>query len=195
MDRPGAVTQLQRVFTLLGEDLDRAVDFGKREPGQFALRTLYRTYFAFIEGVSFQLRQVSLATLKDTDLLSDAELALLREERFQLNHKGVPETRENFQSFLPNLLFSIRCYVKNHGGTYEPDIGVAAWESMRKAVAIRDRLTHPKSEEGLHVSEDDERHLIAAAGWWKKTMVEMFAACGEADKHWRAKFKESGNEV
>jgi hypothetical protein len=192
MDRAASITELQRVFTVLGEDLDRAVELGKQAPGQFALRTLYRTYFSFIEGVSFQLRQVSLATLKDTDLVTHAELALLREERFQLNSKGIPEPRENFQSFLPNLLFSIRCYVKQHGASYEPNIGVVGWESMRKAVAVRDRLTHPKSGEGLTVSQEDERHLVAAAGWWKKTMLEMFAACGEADRYWKEKFEGAG---
>jgi len=142
--------------------------------------------------VAFQLRQVTLASLKATDFLTHAELALLREERFQLDRKGMPEPKENFQSFLPNLLFSIRCYVKNHGASFEPNIGVAGWESMRTALELRDRLTHPKSAEGLEVSPEDERHLVMGAAWWKQTLLEMFAACGEADRKFREQLQQTG---
>lgn len=107
----------------------------------------------------------------------------------------MPEPRENFQSFLPNLLFSIRCYVKNHGASFEPNIGVAGWESMRRAIELRDRLTHPKSADGLEVSAEDERHLVMAAAWWKQTLLEMFAACGEADRTFREQLQQKGNEV
>lgn len=185
MNRAAAVDELKRVYRVLSDDLDAALKIGRADPSQFSHRTLFRSYFAFVEGLSFQLRQVTLASLGETDVLTSAEISLLREERFQLDRKGTPESRENYQSFLPNLLFSIRCYVKNHGATYLPDLGNNGWESMRKAVEIRDRLTHPKSAPGLEVTNEDSRHLAAAAAWWKRTLLEMFAACGEADAQFR----------
>jgi hypothetical protein len=190
MTRVEAVEQLKRVFATLNSDLEASLQLGRADPSQFAHRTLIRTYFAFVEGIAYQLRKVTLATLHGTELLSPAEAALLREERFQLNSKGEPETKENFQSVLPNLLFSIRCYVKNHGATYAPDTGVVGWELMRKAVAVRDRITHPKSVEGLEITDDDVNHFVAAAGWWKQTLLQMFQACGEADEFFRAQGKK-----
>ena len=192
MERAAAVDELKRVYSTLGADVDLALELGRRDPGQFAHRTLFRTYFAFVEGLAFQLRNVTLASLQDTDFLTPGELALLREERFQLNRKGVPEARENFQSALPGLLFSIRCYAKNHGATYEPKTGDAGWDAMQKAVDIRDRLTHPKSAAGLEVTEDDSRQLAAAAAWWKRTLLEMLTACGEADEYFRKQLGEAG---
>lgn len=183
MDRAAAVDELKLVYSILGADLDNALELGRRDQSQFAHRTLYRTYFAFVEGLAFQFRNVTLAS-QDTDRLTSGELALLREEKFHLDRKGVPEARENFQSFLPNLLFSIRCYAKNHGASYEPNTGDAGWEAMRKAVGIRDRLTHPKSAAGLEVAEIDAKQLVAAAAWWKRTLLEMFVACGEADEYY-----------
>ena len=103
MDRTTAVIELKLVYKTLSSDLDAAQDGVLQNQHQFARRTLYRTYFAFVEGLAFQLRQVTVASLADTDLLSVAELSLLREEKFQLNHKGEPEARDNFQSFLPKL--------------------------------------------------------------------------------------------
>jgi len=185
MNRIEAVNELKSVFTVLLNDLENALELGRANPSQFAHRTLFRTYFAYVEGLSFQLRQVTLASLQGTDLLTSAEIALLREERFQLDGKGVPEARENYQQVLRNLLFSLRCYVKNHGATYQPDTSQNGWESMREAVAVRDRLTHPKSASGLEVTEDDVQHFVAGAAWWKRTLLEMFAACGEADAFFR----------
>jgi hypothetical protein len=185
MNRAETVNELKRVFEVLADDLEDALALGRQSPTQFAHRTLFRTYFAYVEGLAFQLRQVTLASLQNTQLLSEGELALLRESRFQLNHRGQPEERENFQQFLPNLLFSIRCYVKNHGATYQPDIGHHGWECMKKAVAVRDRLTHPKSAQGLEVTEEDSQVFAEAAAWWKRTLLEMFAACGEADEFFR----------
>lgn len=191
MGRAAAVAELKQVYSILETDLDNALELWRRDQSQFAHRTLYRTYFAFVEGLAFQLRNVTLASLQDSDLLNPGELALLREEKFYLDQKGVPKAGRNFQSFLPNLLFSIRCYAKNHGASYEPNTGDAGWVAMRKAVDIRDRLTHPKSAAGLEVAESDAKQLVAAAAWWKRTLLEMFAKCGEADEYFRKQLGEA----
>jgi hypothetical protein len=189
MKRPEAVDELKRVFTVLNKDLDRAIEFERAEPGQYAYRTLFRTYFAYVEGIAFQLRQVTLVSLQGTNVLTIEELALLREERFQLDSKGFPEAKENYQPILPNLLFSVHCYVKNHGATYRPDTGHHEWESMRKAVSARNRLMHPKSTNDLEITEEDIQHLNAGAAWWQRTLLEMYAACGEADEFFRDQLK------
>lgn len=186
MIRIEAVNELKQVFITLNEDLDAALKVGRQDPSQFAHRTLIRTYFAFVEGIAYQLRQVTRASLEDTDLLTQGERALLREERFHLSAKGEPEAKENFQSALPNLLFSVRCYVKNHGAVYSPDTGHHGWDSMKRAIAVRDRITHPKSASGLEITDEDVNHFVTAAEWWKRTLLEMFEACGEADVYFKS---------
>lgn len=185
MDRATAVDELKRVYRVLLDDLEEALTLGRENPTPFAHRTLFRTYFALVEGVGYQLRQVTLATLQHTHFLTDGELAVLREQRFRLNSKGEPKECENFQAVVPNLLFSIRCYVKNHGATYSPDTGVKGWHSLQEAIKIRDRLTHPKSASGLEVTDEDLQTFAEGAAWWKKTLTDMFAVCERADKHYR----------
>lgn len=185
MDRATAISELKLVYRTLSSDLDAAQGGVYQNDNQFSRRTLYRTYFAFVEGLAFQLRQVTVASLADTDVLSAAELSLLREKKFQLNNKGEPEARDNFQAFLPNLLFCMRCYVKNHGATYQPNVDLSGWEAMKKATAIRDKLMHPKSADGLEVTSDDVLTLGVANDWWNRTLLEMFAVCGEADVRFR----------
>lgn len=195
MKRADAIDELKRIFAVLKNDLDRARELGLADPSQYALRTLFRTYFAFVEGIAFQLRQITLASLQGTNLLTIEELALLREKRFQLNSKGVPEAKENYQQMLPNLLFSVHCYVKNHGATYRPDTAHHEWESMRKAVLVRNRLMHPRSTSDLEITEQDSQHFVAGAAWWQRTLLEMYAACGEADEFFRNQLKAKPNSA
>ena len=191
MHRTEAVAQLKQVFSVLSRDLDEIVAYGKTNPSPFAHRTLVRTHFALMEGLAYQLRQVTLASLAQTDHLTAVEIALLKEERYALDTKGRPEPRENYQTFLPNLLFTIQCYLKNHGATYQPNTGHHGWEAMRKFVEIRNRITHPKSDALLELTETDLKYVVDAASWWKATMLEMFTACAEADGYWQAKLAQS----
>jgi len=194
MNRAEAVQQLKDVYRVLSTDMDSVMAYVTANPTPFAHRTLIRTYFSLVEGLAFQLRQVTLATLEPhPDRLTAAELSLLREERYSLNKKGEPEASENFQRVLPNLLFTIRCYLKNHGASFEPDVSHHGWQALQHTVAVRNRVTHPKSVSDLTLTEEDLRRLIAASVWWKKTIFEMFDACQEADSYWKSRLDETSD--
>lgn len=195
MQRADAVEQLKSVYKILSDDMDAAVAYSAKHSNPFAHRTVVRTLFSLIEGLAFQLRQVTVASLAPhagSGNLTIAELVLLREERYNLNAKGEPEASQNFQNFLPNLLFTIRSYGKNHGATFRADTSARGWEAMRQAVSLRNRITHPKSVADLTLSNQDQLHLIEAAAWWKKTLLEMFDACDRADAEWIAKSQNGG---
>ena len=187
MNRADEVDRLKDIFRILNGDVDEAMAYGRSNPSEFAHRSLVRAHFALIEGLSFQLRQVTLASLIDTDFLTSAEIALLREERYSIDSSGNPKTQEVFNSFLPSLLFSIRCYLKNHGASYQVNTTCDGWLSMQKAVKIRNRVTHPKNVESLELSDQDLKNFRDAAIWWKNTMLEMFSVCSDADEYWRSK--------
>lgn len=185
MKRAEAVVQLKAVWAILNSDLDAALAHGRQANTSYAQRALVRAHFALVEALSYQLRQISIASLEGTNFLTSVELALLKEERYSVDEKGRPKTTEQYLTFPQSLLFSIRCYVKNHGAEFQPDLSGSGWNAMRKATEIRNRVTHPKSAESLELSDDDLRNFVAAAAWWKATMLAMFAACEEAGDFWR----------
>jgi hypothetical protein len=186
MNRTEAVDQLKQVYTILNGDVNAAVEYGNTKPSPFAERMLVRAHFALVDGLSYQLRQVTLASLESTHALTNGEVALLSEQRYSLDNKGFPSPKEAYEAFLPNLLFCIRMYAKNHGAEFEADTGVHGWEAMKQAIRIRDRLTHPKSEACLTLSDKDTGYFIAASEWWNKTLLDLFQACAEADARWLA---------
>jgi hypothetical protein len=192
MNRRAAVSQLQAVWSILNRDVDAATAYGQLEKTPYAQRALIRAHFALIEGLSYSLRQVTLASLQGTEFLTEAEVALLREERYSIDEKGHPKIAQQFLKFPDSLLFSIRCYIKNHGVTFDPNTTHPGWSAMRRAVKLRDRVTHPKTAESLDLSNEDLQSFVDAAAWWKTTMLAMFAACKEADTYWQ---KQLGDET
>jgi hypothetical protein len=185
MTRFEAVNELKALWKVLDADLAEAVTYGQSNNSPYAQRALVRAHFALIEGLSFALRQVTLASLRGTERLSEDEVILLREERPSIDEQGRPKAIQQFLKFPDSLLFSIRSYVKNHGTTYEPDRTGSGWQALHSAVKARDRVTHPKSAASLALSDADLRTFVEAAAWWKKTMLEMFGACDEADEYWK----------
>jgi hypothetical protein len=182
LTRAEAVAELKAIWTTLNADLDAALAFGRQNDTPYARRALVRAHFALVEGLSFSLRQVTVATLQDTPFLSPAELILLKEEGLTIDNKGQAQTiAERFLPFPNSLLFSIHCYVKNHGAKFTVDTNDPGWEAMRKAVKVRNKVTHPKSAAALELSPEDLTEFINAAEWWRQTMQGMFDACSEAD--------------
>lgn len=191
MNRAEAVSQLKNVWAILNSDLDAAIQYVRKYNTQYAQRAMVRTWFALVEGLSYQLRQVTLASLQGTDFLSPSEVVLLNEMRHSVSDKGYPKTSEQFLPFPQSLLFSIRAYVKNHGAKYEADMKLPGWSAMLHAAKVRNRVTHPKSVTALELSEEDLEAVVEAAKWWKATMLGMFSACKEADDFWREQLKKT----
>jgi hypothetical protein len=189
MHRNEAVDQLKSVWTVLSADLDCAVAYGQEDNSPYAQRALVRTFFAAVEGLSFQLRQVTIASLEGTDFLSTAELTLLREERFTLDRKGRPKISTAYLPFPESLLFSLSTYAKIHGASFEVDRVDSGWQAFLVAAELRDRVTHPKDASSLTPSNAQLQALMDASRWWQATLLSLFRVCGEADAYW---FKKLG---
>ena len=182
MNRADAVEELKQVYSVLNADFVYAREAAIQNPTEFHKRTLVRTCFALIEGLAYQLRHVTLATLQDTDFLSEGELAVLKETMHRLNQSGDIEDRDNFQTTLPMMLFTLRVYAKNHGACFEPKTSDNGWSCLKKAVKIRDRLMHPKSLQDLSITDDEGAIFSAGVSWWDHAMWDLFQVCEAADK-------------
>lgn len=182
MNRAESVAELKRVYAVLNADLELARQATLKDPSEFNKRTLVRTCAALVEGLSYHLRQVTLASLKDTNLLSDGERAILQETKHQLSEQGQVRERDNFQSTLPMLLFTLRVYAKNHGASFSPNTADNGWNCLRKAFTLRDRLMHPKSFEDLQVSDEAGAEFTAGIQWWDSSVESLLAACEAADR-------------
>ena len=191
MDRAEVVDQLKQTWSILNADLDAAVEYGQLDNTSYAQRALVRAFFAAVEGLSYQMRQVTLASLSGTDFVTPQEAQLLREVRNSIDEKGRPKETSNFLPFPESLLFSLSIYAKNHGATFEVDKSNSGWQSLRHAATVRNNVTHPKTPQSLNLTNADLQALMDASRWWQATLLSLFTACHEADEYWRTKLGES----
>lgn len=191
MDRSQAVAQLKETWSILSSDLDEAAKRENDGGSQYAKRALVRAFFAQVEGLSFQLRQVTLASLGGTNLLTEAELQLLREVRSTLDEKGSVREVASYLNFPASVLFSMRVYAKNHGATFNVDRQHTGWFAFKRAADIRNHVTHPKSAAALQIVDEQLQELGEASAWWQQQLLAMFAACHEADDYWRRKLTKN----
>ncbi len=167
---------------LLLEDVRAARDFGLNAKSNFALRTLYRTSAAYIEGVTYQLRLVCLAAHEDVSNIFDAnEIMLLKEKCVGLDKQGRIKERESFQSLKPNILFLFKCFAKLHRLDFNPNTSVHRWASLSEFIEIRNSLMHPKSIEDLEMTENKNRVSLEAVEWFHENLKRLYRECEAAD--------------
>lgn len=172
--REEAVNEVKALYGVLSADVDAAKVLltTATVDTQFARRSLVRAYFAYFEGMSFQLRQITLATHKGYTLLTPEEIAML-EEKSRLKLKC-------------RLIQSLRYYATCHRPEpYEPNRKSPGWHSMTGAIKLRDRITHPKSASSLLISDSEHKQMLDAGQWWVDSVRELLRLCDEADAHFR----------
>ena len=184
MSRGEADDELKRTFSVLAEDIELARAYGKNNNSPYAQRTLLRTHFALIEGVSYLLRQIAIAT---AEVFSPAELATLSEKTYTLDKQGNIQERDNYLKALPALLFTLRCYARVHGAIFQLETGSEGWRCMQAYVAIRNRLAHPKKAVDLQLSDAELQECLKAAEWFKTTFKKLLEACEAADNLCRSR--------
>ncbi len=109
---------------------------------------------------------------------TDAELALIREERYELSYKGEVRIRQKFLRLADNLRFSFKLFAKATNSTYELDVGGIGWDSFLKAIAVRNRITHSKYERDLVISDEDFDFVQKAAQWYRDCTGDLLSSAG-----------------
>ncbi len=175
----------REVIEILGEDCDRchaelveAIDDGEVCEGgieadyEYHARQLIRAIFAYVEAVTFSAKVWSAGYCMENGIdITPQERYFATDTEYELNDRGeVVETVAKI-SLARNIRFALSMNRKAHGVSQPFDASVEWWSCMRKAIRVRDRLTHPKMPGDLDVSGDDiVNALKAKAGFEQEVM-------------------------
>ncbi len=107
-----------------------------------------------------------------SSIFSAGELALLREESYDLDDKGRVITKQSNLQILKNIKFTFEAFSKYFGAGFRLKLDDMGWESFLKAIKIRNRLMHPKSALDLNVS-DEEFDIIRRANSWFESNINL----------------------
>lgn len=121
-----------------------------------AVRSYVRSVFSCIEGFVYVLKQFALRYDKDGVLYSREEKAFLVEIEMdpRIDDNGKLRMNNVRISFIANVRFAFSMIQKIDKDKI-PDISNSLISSLKKAVKIRDRLTHPKNQYCLLIKDTD----------------------------------------
>jgi hypothetical protein len=146
---------------------------------QFWCRTLVRAVFSYLEAHSFVIRSVTRKLLKadNSNLESVAKILLLAEAGYQPSGTGKIEEGPGPRiPFINQFAFTLRSYAEA-GGMKDTDIvkvfGDNAFNQLRRAKSVRDRLTHPKKLSDITVTPADVLDVTNGFNWASQFILDI----------------------
>jgi hypothetical protein len=174
IDLDKGVIELREVFDVLGQDILTSRNMVKENDSPFWRRTLVRSLFACIEGMSYRMKYVALIMARNHSVrLSPAERALMKEESYDLNDKGEAAISKSKLRTADNLLFSLKIAARACKTPFEIDKGGEGWGSFKDALKIRDRITHPKNSQDLLISDEELNIVWKTINWYVDSMTHV----------------------
>jgi hypothetical protein len=158
-----ALLDLVALWSVLQDDVKRAEAALAQHDSQYARRQVVRTSVAKSEGLTSALKQIAAHTA--TDEFSTAERALLAEEAFVLDEKGVPKTSQQFLKLATNIQFAFRAYAKVCRVRFAIPTSKSEWRDFLASIKVRNRITHPRAVHDLSVTKDEVSAATRATSW------------------------------
>lgn len=143
---------------------------------EFWLRTSLRVFFAQVEGLSFAMRDATVFLARQGHVdLSEGELTVLDEKRYRLRY-GKVESIDAFNTTFDNLLLAFHYFPRAFGAGFALAKDDARWVAFKNSLALRNKLTHPKSPGDLDLSEASILEFAQAFKWFAEQVTGCFGA-------------------
>lgn len=162
-------------FLILVSDVGVALARNESDDSQATRRDLIRTAFAAIEGLVWIFREQVVASAEETYGLDDGEQEVLQERQLSVSEQGKVSSQSRFLGLIPTIRLVARIASRINRADHF-DFGSREWDGFRKAIAIRNRITHPKSANDLHLSKADVDQVTRALFWFLKFHSDTMAA-------------------
>lgn len=178
-----AIADLRDKHRILQNDSERCIRNTQKNPqSQFWRRMMVKNSFAWFEGTIYGIKKLAIYQFERKEVkFSDAELAMLREEKYELdfNTSKAVAKPNNYAKFNPNLRFAFRCLAKSCEAAFALDESMMP--QLKQFESIRNRLTHPKKVKDLEISNDELQICIRVHHWFSQETSRLFSEC-DVDK-------------
>lgn len=155
---------------------------------QRSRRELLRTLFAAVEGFAWAYREHVRFAAKSIDMLSVAEELALSEVTYQVSEYGKVTAQPRFISIIATIRLASKIAMR-----LSPDLEIrfdtSDWNRFRLAIAMRNRLTHPKRAADLVVGDADVADCISAFFWLVDIASDGMEAANAAMSKYLGEFR------
>ncbi len=170
---------LQEILDLLPilvDDMKTAEELLDKNDQEYYRRTFVRTLFAMIEGSVHAMKIALFAIGQSSGALNVPELVVCKESSFNLNERGKIKERAKRFRISENLRFTVNVIEHLLGAKIDLGVGTQDWNSFKKAIKIRNSVTHPKDSADLIISNADLKCIRSVNLWFNGIVVAMMDA-------------------
>jgi hypothetical protein len=143
---------------------------------QVSRRNYIRSVFALFDYRLYLLRDATLKLMLQQENPADEEalerIVPLLEEHPRLRDNGRVEPELNRAGFLPLLAYTLKQYAALTGYTKDV-LSDNRYNDFRNALALRNRITHPRAGDSLEITDEDLASVEKAAEWWDAVEEEL----------------------
>jgi hypothetical protein len=171
------------LFSTLINDVQEANSLIQTNDIPSSRRALVRAAFAQIEGWTFNTKRIALQLNgMFSDELSEAEKFLLKDQSFELDDKGDLRQMKAKLRLSQNVRFAFRAVYHTLAQGDSLKVDGSGWESFRKSIKVRDRLTHPKEVSELEVTDEELKSVQIALIWFGDASLQVISSSAERTK-------------
>jgi hypothetical protein len=130
-------------------------------------RVYARSLFSMIEGISYRIRQILIQRHHEKKIsLSIDQFIALSEYSIEINYNGTLKKNQKYYHFENLFRFTYKTYCENYNKSDILDryISDDRYNLFKKALKIRNRVTHPKNGTDVFISGSE---IILFESVWK----------------------------
>jgi hypothetical protein len=179
---------LESFASILVADVAAVMQRFDLDQSQQVRREMIRTLFAAIEGYAWLYREHVIEAAQSMTILTREEEAALSDVSYQVSEQGKISKQPRHLSVLAAFRLTTRIATRlnsNLAIRFDTD----AWERLRAAILIRNRITHPKRRSDLEISDQDLMTAQTAFFWLLDTAVGAMEAANVALRQYNADFR------
>ncbi|MEI8292276.1 MAG: hypothetical protein WCH99_22625 [Verrucomicrobiota bacterium] len=177
------IADLRGKHDTLRKDAEKCIRAAQKFPmNQFWRRMMVKNSFAWFEGTIYGIKRLAIHQFERKEVkFSNAELAMLREEKYELDYNTSEAVAKpnNYPKFNPNLRFAFRCLAKSCEAMFTLDKNMMPL--LKQFEGVRNRLTHPKHIKDLEVTNGELDICIRVHHWFGQETSRLFGEC-DVDK-------------
>jgi hypothetical protein len=126
-----------------------------------------------IEGTIHCVKELEFAEAYKHGKASIPEFVALKELDIKIKDNGTLRESDKFVPTANNLRFMAEMFHKIFNKKLDLGIGMPSWEDFKKAVKIRNRVTHPKESGDLNITEDELTTIKSVESWFNSIVKEI----------------------
>ena len=163
-------------LTELIKDVKKNEQLISKEDTQFHRRNYIRALFSLFEASLSNLRE-EVATKLNNKILQQETFSILQflpllDEDVQLKSNGELNYVPNKYPFKNQVAYIFKKYAELTNTKINP-LSNHKWDSFRKAIKIRNRITHPTDLYDTQISDDELKIIFEANEWWQESIISL----------------------